>query len=77
MNKSMRLEKKLTAELIRLSALQLRRMKISEARAQVLARDVERLNNAALAAAEQSDFNDEPAHFTSMLVRLKSADSRR
>lgn len=71
------MKNKVTPELIQSSALQLRRMRISEARASVLARDVERLNNAALAAAEESDFNDEPAHFISMLVRLKSPDSRR
>ncbi len=71
------MENKVTGELVQLSALQLRRMTISEARAKELARDVERLNNAALAAAEESDFNDEPARFTAMLVRLKSPDLRR
>ena len=71
------MEKKVTGELVRLSALQLRRMNISEARAKELARDVERLNNAALAAAEEGDFNDEPARFTAMLARLKSLDLRR
>ncbi len=71
------MENKVTGELVQLSALQLRRMNISEARAKELARDVERLNNAALAAAEEGDFNDEPARFTAMLVRLKSPDLRR
>ena len=71
------MKKKVTPELIQSSALQLRRMRISEARAQVLAPAVERLNNAALAAAEETDFNDEPARFTSMLARLKSPDPRR
>ncbi len=70
-------KKKVTPELIQSSALQLRRMRMSEARAWVLARDVERLNNAALAAAEENDFNHEPARFTSMLVRLKSTGSSR
>lgn len=71
------MKKKVTPELTRSSALQLRRMKISEARARALARDVERLNSVALAAAEENDFNDEPARFTSMLVRLKPPESRR
>ncbi len=62
-------------ELIRLTALHLRRMKLSAARARELARDVERLNNVALAASEEGDFNDEPARFAAMLVRLKQPDS--
>jgi len=71
------MKKKLTPELVRASALQLRRMKVSESRAQSLARDVGRLNNVALAAAEDTDFNDEPARFASLLVRLKSPEPRR
>ncbi len=71
------MKNKVTGELIQLTALQLRRMKLSAARAKELARDVERLNNAALAIAEEGDFNDEPARFTAMLVRLKSPDLRR
>jgi len=71
------MENKVTDELIQASALQLRRMSVSPARAKELARDVERLNNVALAAAEESDFNDEPARFTEVLLRLKSPDSRR
>lgn len=71
------MENNVTGELIRLSALQLRRMNLSQARAKDLARDVERLNNAALAAAEEGDFNDEPARFSAMLLQLKSPDSRR
>ncbi len=69
--------KKVTPRLIQSIALQFRRMRITAGRAQALARDVERLNDAALAAAEETDFNDEPAKFTSTLVRLKSADSQR
>jgi hypothetical protein len=70
-------KKKLTPELVQASALQLRRMKIGETRAMALARDVGRLNDVALAAAEETDFNDEPASFASLLVRLKAPDARR
>lgn len=66
-----------TAQLIEASARALRRTRISRARARVLAPDVERLNDAALAAARDSDFNDEPARFTSTLLRLKSPRPRR
>lgn len=68
---------RVTARLIQSSAKQLRRTSIGAARARVLARDVGRLNDVALAAADQSDFNDEPARFSSTLVRLKSPRSRR
>jgi len=71
------MKNKVTGKLIQSSALQLRRTRVGEARAKVLAPDIERLNNVALAAAEDSDFNDESARFASMLVRLKSPDSRR
>lgn len=73
----MPVKNKVTEKLIQASARQLRRMSVSPARAGELARDVERLNNVALAAAEESDFNDEPARFTEMLLRLKSPDVRR
>jgi hypothetical protein len=62
-----------TPELIALCALQLRGMNLSTSRAVELARDVERLNSAALNAAEDGDFNDEPARFAAMLARLKGA----
>ena len=71
------MKQKVTPELIQSSALQLRRMKISAARARVLAPAVEALNDAALAAAAGTDFNDEPAKFTSTLVRLKAPEPRR
>ena len=71
------MKNKVTGELIRLSARQLRRMNLSEARAKELARDVERLNSVALAAAEDGDFNDEPARFSAMLLRLRAPESRR
>lgn len=71
------MDTKVTGELIRLSARQLRRMDLDEARAEELARDVERLNSIALAAAEDSDFNDEPARFSAMLLQLKAPGPRR
>lgn len=66
-----------TAELVESIALTLRRTPITPALAQALAPNVERLNDAALAAADESDFNDEPARFSSVLVELKSPSSRR
>ena len=66
-----------SAELVESIALKLRRTKISLARARALAPGVERLTNAALAAADKTDFNDEPARFTSVLADLKSPKSRR
>jgi hypothetical protein len=69
-------KKKVTPELIRLSALQFRGMKISMTRARALAPEIERLNNAALSAAQETDFNDEPTSLTRMLARLKSPGPR-
>ena len=62
------MKKKVTPELIRSSALQFRGMKISMTRARALAPEIERLNNAALSAAQETYFNDEPASFTRMLA---------
>jgi hypothetical protein len=66
-----------TPELIESIAFNLRRTTISPALAQALAPNVERLNGAALAAADETDFNDEPARFASALVELQSASPRR
>ena len=66
-----------TPELIESIALKLRRTTIAPALAQALAPNVERLNNAALAAADETDFNDEPARFSSILLELKSSSPRR
>jgi hypothetical protein len=66
-----------TPELIESIAFKLRRTTITPALAQALAPNVERLNAAALAAADETDFNDEPARFTSVLVELKSVSPRR
>lgn len=61
-----------TAELVESIALTLRRTRITPALAQALAPNVERLNDAALTAADETDFNDEPARFTPVLAQLKS-----
>lgn len=71
------MDTKVTGALIRSTARELLRMTVDEVRAEELARDVERLNGAAMAAAEDGDFNDEPARFTSMLLKLKARDARR
>jgi hypothetical protein len=66
-----------TAELVQSTALELRRTIITPARARGLAPGVERINEAALAAADENDFNDEPARFASVLAQLKSPSFRR
>jgi hypothetical protein len=66
-----------TAELIEAIAFKLRRTTIAPARARALAPGVERLNDAAMTAADETDFNDEPARFTTVLAELKSPSSRR
>lgn len=70
------MKRKVTPELIQASALQLRVMRVSKSRAQALAPEIERLNNAALNAAAHSDFNDEPSSFALTLAQLKDPDSR-
>lgn len=66
-----------TAELVESIAASLRHTKIAPARARALAPGLQRLTDAALAAADEIDFNDEPARFSSVLVDLKSPSSRR
>ena len=66
-----------TAELLTSISLTLRGTRITPAVAQALAPNLERLNNAALAAAEESDFNDEPARFASVLAQLQTPAPRR
>lgn len=68
---------KVTGELIRLCALQLRRFDVSDARAAEIARVVERVNDAVLAAAAHNDFNDEPSRFAAVLAQLKQPAARR
>ena len=72
--KRARSKRALTAELVRDSVQHLRRMPMTTARAEALAPNVGRLNDAALDAARENDFNDEPASFLTVLARLK--DSR-
>jgi hypothetical protein len=64
-------------ELVASMSLTLRGTRITPAVAQTLAPNLERLNNAALAAAEESDFNDEPARFASVLAQLQTPSPRR
>jgi hypothetical protein len=54
-----------------------RRTPLTPARARALAPGAERLENAVLAAADETDFNDEPARLPSVLAELKSPSSRR
>jgi len=67
---------KVTPELIEQSALQLRRTRLSKSRAQALAPEIARLNEAALETGADNDFNEEPSNFPIMLARLKTPDSR-
>jgi hypothetical protein len=66
-----------TGRLIESIALDLRRTTISRARARALAPGIERVTDAALAAADGTDFNDEPARFSSVLADLKSPKPKR
>jgi hypothetical protein len=66
-----------TAELVTSISLTLRDTRITPAVAEALAPNLERLNNAALDAAEESDFNDEPARFASVLAQLQTPAPRR
>jgi hypothetical protein len=65
------LQKKITPELIRLMAAQLRGLDVSEERAAQLANDVARVNDAARAAAADNGFNDEPSRYAAALAALK------
>ena len=66
-----------TAELVESIALALRRTTVKPARARAMAPGVERVTDAALAAADETDFNDEPARFGAVLAALKSPGPRR
>ncbi len=70
------MKRKVTPDLIQASARQLRLMRVTRSRAQALAPEIERLNNAALEAATHNDFNDEPSSFALTLARLQTPDSR-
>lgn len=64
------MSEKVSPELIRLMAVQLRGLKIREARAAQLAVEVARVNDAARAAAAHNDFNDEPGRYGVVLADL-------
>ena len=68
---------KITGELIVLSASQLHGFAITKARAAEIARDIDRVNDAVLAAEADGDFNDEPSRFTRVLEQLQFAKPRR
>ena len=61
---------KITPELIRLMAAQLRGLDIAEERVAQLAIDLARVNDAARAAAAGNDFNDEPSRYAVTLASL-------
>ena len=60
-----------TGELVESIARTLRRTVVKRARAQAMAPGIERLTDAVVAAADATDFNDEPARFGSVLAALK------
>jgi hypothetical protein len=62
---------KITPELIRLMAAQLRGLDVSRERAAELANEVARVNDAARAAADHSGLNDEPSRFAATMNALK------
>ena len=58
---------KVTGELVRAQAAELREVELDIQRAQELAEEVAKINAAAAAARERLDFNDEPARFLALL----------
>jgi len=68
---------RVSAELVESIALTLRHTVVTAARAEAMAPGVERLTEAVLAAADETDFNDEPARFASVLAALKHPKPRR
>ena len=71
------MKSKITGELVRLNALQFQGLEVSEARAAEIAHDLNRVNDAAIAIAEESDFNEEPSRFTWTLAQLQAIRPRR
>ena len=59
---------RVTELLIRHQATELQRIDVSAKRALELAEEVEQLNSCVLKAAENLEFDDEPAAFTRMLT---------
>ena len=68
---------KITGEFVLKSATQLHGFDMTEARAAEIARELDRINDAVLAAEADGDFNDEPSQFTRVLAQLKPAKARR
>ena len=66
-----------TGELVETIGRTLRRTAVTRARAQAMAPGIERLTDAMVAAADATDFNDEPVRFGSVLVALKAQGPRR
>lgn len=58
---------RVTPELIRAQAAEMRGAELDEQRSQQLAADVGKLIEAVLAVRAKLDFNDEPAHFSARL----------
>jgi len=63
--------KAVTGDLILAQARQLHGMPLSMKRANELASEVQKLNDAVKNAEHLLDFNDDPARFAATLVRLK------
>ncbi len=68
---------KITGELIVQSASQLHGFDVSASRAAEIVREIDRINDAVLAAEPAGDFNDAPTDFICVLAQLKSAKVRR
>ena len=66
-----------TGELVESIGRTLRRTVVTRGRAQAMAPGIERLTDAVVAAADATDFNDEPARFGPMLGALKAPGPRR
>lgn len=63
---------KLSGELMKLGAAQWHEFAIDLKRATEIARDLDKVNDAAQASARARDFNEEPAHFSRTLEELAS-----
>ena len=62
---------KIDPALIKRMATQLRGIKVTDSRAKELALEVQRVNEAALAAAAKNAFTDEPSRYPAQLIALK------
>lgn len=77
MIKGKRKRRAASAELIESIASSLRHTAVAPARARAMAPGVDRLTDAVLAAAGETDFNDEPVRFGAVLAALQAPGSRR